>query len=69
MFKMKKKWKISNGYSDGMAGPIFKILEVLEVQYITFRWEKIEKNRKMNSKILGPKISKFGPLQIFNYLT
>ena len=52
-----------------MAGPIFKILEVLEVQYITFRWEKIEKNRKMNSKILGPKMSNFGPLQIFNYLT
>ena len=52
-----------------MAGPILKILEVLEVQYITFRWEKIEKNGKMNSKILGPKISNFGPLQIFYYLT
>ena len=52
-----------------MAGPILKILEVLEVRWVTFRWGKEKKNRKMNSKIFGPKMSNFGPLQMVNYLT
>jgi hypothetical protein len=52
-----------------MAGPILTILEDFIGTIWSFTWEKIEKNRKMNSKILGPKMSNFGPLQIFNYLT
>ena len=52
-----------------MAGLILKILEDFISTIMSFTWKKIEKNRKMNSKILGPKMSNFGPLQIFNYLT
>jgi len=52
-----------------MAGPILTILEDFIGTIWSFTWEKIEKNRKMNSKFFCPKMSNFGPLQIFNYLT
>jgi len=52
-----------------MAGPIKKILEDFVGTIVSFTWEKIEKNRKMNSKFFGPKMSNFGPLQMFKYLS
>jgi len=52
-----------------MAGPILKILEDFIGTIVSLTWEKIEKNRKMNSKNFGPKMSNFGPLQILKYLS
>ena len=46
MVKMKKKMKNSNGHSDGMAGPIFKILEVLEIGWVTLTEKKLKKIEK-----------------------
>ena len=56
----------SNGHSDGMAGPILTIFEDFIGTIWSFTWEKIEKNRKINSKNL---VKKFQTLDPYRFLS